>query len=136
MVEAQRGTGQRPSQSESGQRPQRMNPEERIERQTSRLKEQLSLTDEQTGKVKALLTSNMEKQRAEWEKRRAEMEQARENQQVDRDKMRAEMKARMDAQDAEIKALLTDEQKAKYEKVIKEREERMKNRQGPPERDE
>ena len=78
VAEAQRGSGERPSKTENGQRPQRMNPEERIANQTNRLKEQLSLSDEQTAKVKALLTENMEKQQAEFEKRREEMQKARE----------------------------------------------------------
>ena len=134
VAEAQRGSDERPSQSESGQRPKRMDPAERIEKQTAQMKEKLALTDEQTAKVKALLTSNMEKQRAEFEKRRAEMEKARESgEQMDREKMRAEMEARMAKQDAEIKALLTKDQQVKYDEMIKERQERMKNRQGPPE---
>lgn len=134
VAEAQRGTGERPSKTENGQRPPRMNPEERIANQTNRLKEQLSLTDEQTTKVKALLTENMEKQRAEFEKRREEMQKAREEgRQMDREKMRAEMQTRMDSQDKQIEALLTPEQKKKYQDVIKERNERLnERRQGPP----
>lgn len=134
VAEAQRGSGERPSKTENGQRPQRMNPEERVANQTNRLKEQLKLTDEQTTKVKALLTENMEKQRAEFEKRREEMQKAREEgQQMDRDKMRAEMQTRMEAQDKQIEALLTPEQKTKYQEIVKERSERMKERRmGPP----
>lgn len=126
VAEAQRGSGERPSQSQSGQRPQRMDPAERIEKQTAQMKEKLALTDEQTTKVKALLTTNMEK-------RRAEMEKARESgEQMDREKMRTQMQAEMKKQDADIKALLTKEQQVKYDEMVKEREERMKNRQGPP----
>lgn len=129
MAEAQRNTGSRPSQSQSGQQRQggeRMSPEERVERHTANLKEKLGLSDEQTTKVKAILKANAEKQRAAFEKARES------GQQPDRDKMRAQMQESMKKQDAEISALLNADQKAKYEKMIKEREERMKNRQGGP----
>ena len=131
IAEAQRGTDQRPSQGESAQHRQRMDPKERIEKQTARLKEQLTLTDEQTAKVKEIMTKNMEAQHAAFEKAREN------NEQPDREKMRAQMQASMDKQNNEIKAVLTAGQKTKYEQLIKEREERMKNRQqqGPPQED-
>jgi Spy/CpxP family protein refolding chaperone len=134
VAEAQRGSGERPSKTENGQRPGRMNPEERINKQTAELKEKLALSEEQTAKVKAVLTKSMEEQRAEFEKRREEMEKAREEgQQMDREKMHAEMLARMEKQDKQIEALLTPEQKTKYQEMVKERKERMKERRmGPP----
>lgn len=125
VAEAQRNTGQRPSQSQSGQpRGERMSPEERLERQVNNMKEKLGLSEEQTTKVTALLKANQEKQRAAFEKARESGEQP------DREKMRAQMQENMKKQDADIKALLTDEQKTKYDAMIKEREERMKNWQG------
>lgn len=121
FAQAQRGSGQRPSQT-AGARAQ-MSPAERIENQVKQMKERLVLTDDQTVKVKGILTKYSEKQQAAFKKAKES------GQEVDREKMREEMKATMEKQNSEIKALLTAEQKAKYEAMMKEREERMKNGQ-------
>ena len=125
LAQAQRNTGQRPSKSGEGG-PGRMDPAERIERQTQRLTEALTLNADQITKVKAIYTKNAEEQHKAFEKARSSGEG------FDREKMREQMKTSMTKQDNEIKALLTPEQKVKFEKFIKEREERMKNRQGGP----
>ncbi len=119
FAQAQRGSGQRPSQAGGG-RPQ-MDPAERVERQTQRLKEVLSLTDEQTLKVKDIYKKYSEKHREAFQKARESGEE------FDREKMREQMQATMAQQDNEVRALLTEEQKVKFEAFIKERAERMKN---------
>lgn len=124
LAQAQRNTGQRPSRSGGGQ--PRMNPSEWIERRTQRLAETLSLSEDQIAKVKAIYTKDSEEQRKAMEKARAD------GQEFDREKMREQMTASRTKQDNEIRALLTDEQKVKFEQYIKEREERMKNWQGGP----
>ncbi|MEL7587720.1 MAG: hypothetical protein AAGU19_13475 [Prolixibacteraceae bacterium] len=124
LAQAQRNTGQRPSKSGDQQQRGMMDPVQRVERQTERLTEALSLNADQVTKVKAILTKNAEKRQKDFEKMRAS------GAEPDRDKMRENMKAANTQQDNEIKALLTAEQKVKYEQVIKEREERMKNWQG------
>ncbi len=133
IASAQRGTGERPSKARP-ERGMRMDPKERIEKQTARMQEELELTDEQTADIKALMLENMEARQAEMEKRRAEMEEAQEQQKMDFEKMRAEMKAQRDAQNEQIKAMLTKEQAEKYDAMLKEQEERMKERMsdGPP----
>jgi Spy/CpxP family protein refolding chaperone len=124
LAQAQRDTGQRPSRGGGGNGQGRMDPAERVERQTQRLTEALSLNADQIAKVKAIYTKNAENQRKAVEEARAS------GQQPDREKMREQMRASMTKQDNEIKALLTAEQKVKFEEFIKEREERMKNWQG------
>jgi len=124
FAQAQRNTGQRPSKGGEGGGPGRMDPAERVERQTQRLNEALTLSADQITKVKAVYTKNAEEQKKAFEKARSAGEK------VDREKMHEQMKASMTKQDNEIKALLTPEQKVKFEKFIKEREERMKNWQG------
>jgi len=139
IASAQRGNEQRPSKGQYGQREQHMSPEQRVDQQVAKLDEQLKLSAEQKTKVKALLTANMEKQRAQMEKQREKMEQQREamkntenkEAQMQREKMRSEMQARMAKQDQEIKALLTDSQKAKYDEMVKKRQERMKESKRP-----
>lgn len=126
LAQAQRNTGQRPSKSENGQQPRMTDPAERIERQTQRLSEALSLNEDQITKVKEIYTKNAETHRKAFEEARASGEE------IDREKMHEQMKASMAKQDNEIKALLTDEQKVKFEKFIKEREEKMKNWKGGP----
>lgn len=123
LAQAQRNTGQRPSKGGEGGGPGRMDPAERVERQTQRLNEALTLSADQMAKVKAIYTKNAEENRKAFEKARA-------GEQVDREKMHEQMKASLTKQDSEIKALLTPEQKIKFEKFVKEREERMKNWQG------
>jgi Spy/CpxP family protein refolding chaperone len=128
LAQAQRNTGERPSKSDDGGH-RMMDPAERIERQTQRLTEALSLNEDQVTKVKGIYTKYAEKHRKAFEEARASGEE------IDRDKMHETMKASMTKQDNEIKALLTDEQKVKFEKYIEEREEKMKNRQGGPGQD-
>lgn len=126
LAQAQRNTGQRPSKSgNKGEHMGMMSPEERAERQTQRLTEALSLNPEQIAKVKAIYVKNADENRKAFEKARAAGQE-------EREKMQGQMKASMAKQDNEIKALLTPEQKEKFEKHIKEREERMKNWQGRP----
>ncbi len=126
LAQAQRDTSQRPSKSENGeQRPPRMDPAERIERETNQLKEKLSLTDDQVAKVKDIYTKSMEKRSQEFEK-------ARESGEMDREAMHKKMKEEMDQENNAIKAILTDAQKVKFDAYIKEREERMKNMMGGP----
>lgn len=128
LAQAQRGSGERPSKARP-ERGMRMDPAERIERETTRLKTELGLSDQQTADIKKLMTENMEARRAEFAKRRAEMEEAGEDRPaMDREKMMAEMRAQREKESAQIKALLNEEQKVKYDAMQKEREERMRER--------
>lgn len=124
IAEAQRGNGQRPSQSGGGQHPQ-INPEQMMERQIQRLDEAVKLTDAQKVKVKEIFKKNGEKQREMFQSMR---NSGTEPTEADREKMRAQRDEFRKKQDAEIKALLTGDQVAKYETYLKEREARMKER--------
>lgn len=88
-------------------------PEERAKQ----LKEQLKLDDEQTKKVEEIFKSAQEK-----------MQEAMGNAQGDRDAMRKIMMDIRAKGDKEIEALLTKDQKKKYNEVKKEREKRMRER--------
>lgn len=90
-----------------------MNIEDRVEN----LKKQLSLTDEQTAKVKEIMESVVKK-----------MREAREENQGDRQAMREAMRKIMSETDDKIMEVLTPEQKKEYEKIIKERNERRRGR--------
>ena len=127
FAQAQRDTSQRPSKSESGeQRPRRMDPAERIERETNMLKEKLTLSDDQVAKVKEIYTKSMEKRRQEF------MAARESGQQMDREAMRKKMKEEMDQENNAVKAILTDAQKVKFDAYIQEREQRMKKMMGAP----
>lgn len=91
----------------------RMSPEER----TKQLKEQLKLDDEQTKKIEEIFKSAQEK-----------MQEAMGNAQGDRDAMRKMMMDMRAKADKEIEALLTKDQKKKYDELKKEREKRMRER--------
>jgi len=123
LAQAQRDTTMRPSKTGMNH-PPRMDPSERIAQETNHLKETLSLTDDQTTKVKDIYTKYMEQRREAFEKARESGEQ------MDRDEMRKQMTETMTQENNEIKAVLTDDQKVKFDQYIKEREERMKNRRG------
>jgi len=56
LAQAQRDTGQRPSKAGGGNGPGMRDPAERVERQTQRLSEALSLNADQIAKVKAIYT--------------------------------------------------------------------------------
>ncbi len=124
---AQRNSGIRPSQSENYQKkgPARLSPEERVERQTKRLTEELGLSVEQTTKIKTILQKESEDQQAQFEKMKSksqeEKEAMREKMMANREAMRKQMDLKRAEQDTKIKKVLTSEQKVKYEKMQAER---------------
>lgn len=88
-------------------------PEERAKQ----LKEQLKLDDEQVKKVEGIFKSVQEK-----------MQEAMGSAQGDRDAMRKTMTDMMAKTDKDIEALLTKDQKKKYDEFKKERDDRLKSR--------
>ncbi len=84
-----------------------------------RLKTELNLTPEQTAKIQNILSSAQ---------KQAELD--RQKYQGDREAMFKAMRERWEKIDKEIEAVLTKEQKAKYEKIKKERQERMREWRG------
>jgi Spy/CpxP family protein refolding chaperone len=84
-----------------------------------RLKAELNLTPEQTAKIQKILNSAQ---------KQAELD--RQKYQGDREAMLKAMRERWEKIDKEIEAVLTKEQKAKYEKIKKERQERMREWRG------
>ena len=89
-------------------------PEERAERMTNRMAEELSLSDDQKQKIYQINLDHAKKRQAEMDERREEMKAK-----------RAEMEADMKAQNQQIEALLTDEQKTKWAEVKAEGKKRM-----------
>ena len=88
-----------------------------IEERVKNLKQQLSLTDEQTEKVKEIMETVQKK-----------MQEEREKNQGDRESMREAMRKIMSETDDKIIEVLTPEQKKEYGKIIKERTERRQGR--------
>ncbi len=80
-----------------------------------RLKTELNLTPEQTAKIQKILESAQ---------KQAEID--RQKYQGDREAMFKAMRERWEKIDKEIETVLTKEQKVKYEKIKKERRERMR----------
>ncbi|MEW5798836.1 MAG: hypothetical protein AB1728_07485 [Bacteroidota bacterium] len=81
------------------------------------LKERLTLTDDQTKKVTAILKESEKKRDA-----------IRDEFSGDRETMREKMMSLMNDTDKKIDALLTNEQKKKYEELKKERRQQMGGR--------
>ncbi|MDX9883057.1 MAG: hypothetical protein RBS73_13425 [Prolixibacteraceae bacterium] len=121
FAQTQRGSGQRPSQSGGGQRPQ-MDPEQMVQRQVDRLNEAVTLTDAQKTNAKEIFKKSSEKRRELFQGMRDS------GGQPDREKMRASMDELRKKETAEIKAILTPEQLPKYETYLKEMEQRMRER--------
>lgn len=88
-----------------------------VEERTDNLKELLTLTDDQTQKVTSILK--------ESEKRR---EALRGESSDDRQAIREKMIVLMDDTDKKINALLTSEQRKKYEKLKKDRRQSIEER--------
>jgi Spy/CpxP family protein refolding chaperone len=84
-----------------------------------RLKTELKLTPEQTAKIQKILDDAQ---------RQAEID--RQKYQGDREAMMKAMRERWEKIDKEIEAVLTKEQKKKYEQIKKERQERMREWRG------
>jgi periplasmic protein CpxP/Spy len=91
-----------------------------VERRVERMKTDLALTADQTAKVRTIMYES-------W----AEGQKIRAAHPGDLDAARQEMMKQRDKSDKKIGALLTDEQKVKYEKMKEERRQRMQQ-QGPP----
>ena len=89
-----------------------------VDRQMEELKEGLDLSDDQEKQVREILTAGSET-----------MRKAREGMQDgggDRDAMREKMQEMREEQSEKIKAVLTEEQFTKYEKIQAERRDRMR----------
>jgi periplasmic protein CpxP/Spy len=93
--------------------PMRMSTEERVKM----LKDSLKLSDEQAAKVTVIL-----------DRQRKEMEATFEKYSDNRDSMRTAMQEIMQKSDKQISSLLTKGQAKKYDAMMKERRERMKQR--------
>lgn len=85
-----------------------------VNARVSELKERLTLTDKQADDVKKILVASQEEAAKDREKFAGNF-----------DEMRKSRIARFQDQDKKIIALLNDKQKEEYNKVIKEREQRM-----------
>jgi Spy/CpxP family protein refolding chaperone len=99
--------GQRGTQREA------TTPEQKAEKMTQHLTEQLDLTEAQKDQVYKIHLENAQKRQAEMEARRAE-QQAK----------RTEMQEGMKAQNAQIAAVLTPEQKTKWSELKESNKER------------
>lgn len=97
---------------------------QRAEDRLERLKTDLALTEDQVGKVKAVLAQQM-----------TSMQGIRGDESLDRDQRMAKMKEAREAMDAEIAAILTPEQKAKWDEVRKQREAEMAERRSKRQKD-
>lgn len=107
---AQQSQGQ---QSQRNQLGQQVSPEERAARQTQLYKEELALTDEQVTKLEEITKKASEAMMA-----------ARSEQNADRQERMKRMQAIQQTQNSEIMAILTDEQKKKFETLVAEQRNR------------
>lgn len=92
--------------AQKGAKREMQSPEQRAERITSRMAEQLELSDKQKQKVYQLNLENAQKRQAEWETRKSDMEARRKVMQQQRKQ-----------QTEEIEAILTPEQKTKWAEI-------------------
>ncbi|MCD7971198.1 MAG: DUF4890 domain-containing protein [Candidatus Azobacteroides sp.] len=94
--------------------------EDMAKKQTERMAEKLSLTNDQKAKIE---TINL--------KYAKQHEASRNSQKSEKDAMRAEMKKVKEAKDAELKAVLTDEQYTKYQQDRPEKRDKGKGVHNP-----
>jgi Spy/CpxP family protein refolding chaperone len=108
------GGGPGGAQGEGGRRGP-MSPDDRLKRMTK----DFNLTADQQSKIKPILVDAEKK-----------MEDVRNNSSLDRQTMRGKMtQVRQDTND-QVRALLDDKQKEKFDKQEQERQDRMRNRRG------
>ena len=88
-------------------------------RRADMLKQNLSLTDDQTSQVKAI-----------FEDSRTKMEALRSNSSLSQDDRRSQMMSIRSAENDKVNALLTPEQKTRYAALQQQMRDRMRN--GPP----
>jgi len=100
------------------QKAQRMTPEERIKKEIETYQKTLSLTADQTTKIKKIFTDSAEA------KKKEALASKESKQRPDRTKMLANMEKENKA----IRAVLNDEQKVKFDTMIKEKKEKMEQR--------
>ena len=119
LAQAQeRGSGQRPGGAGGGGGQGQFDPAAMIDRQVQTLKDSISLTDAQVPKVKEIVTKYQTESMAAMTKIRESG--------GDREAMTAQRTAIQTKQSTEIKALLTDAQKAKYDKYMANNAARMR----------
>jgi periplasmic protein CpxP/Spy len=92
------------------------NPQDRLKKNLEDYKTRLKLTDAQFTKVDSILTSQMN-----------EMTKIREEANGDFSAMREKMTPLREKTDKSVEALLTDEQKVEFKKILDERAERMRS---------
>jgi Spy/CpxP family protein refolding chaperone len=110
-----------------GQRGERMDPAQRLERRVGTLTERLSLSTQQASQVRQILTKENEQMQALRQKAEAG---------ADRESLRPEMQSIRQRTDQQIEGVLTDKQRTTYrelrESMRKEREKRGEGRHGGP----
>lgn len=87
--------------------------------QMAELQKRLNLTDKQVAQIEPIMMDAREK-----------MQELRQNRTGDRQEMRSRIQAIFQERDQKIKEILTDSQKAEYDKYIQEQREQMMNRRG------
>ncbi|MCL6260063.1 DUF4890 domain-containing protein [Aquiflexum sp. TKW24L] len=112
---AQRGHGG----SKSGQQKESMTPEQRAEKMTTKMTDELSLSEDQKQKIYDINLENAQKRQAQ-----------REAMQEEHKAKRAAMQAQNQVQNEQIVAVLTPDQKTKWEEVKKENRKEIRERSG------
>ncbi|SMD42596.1 protein of unknown function [Aquiflexum balticum DSM 16537] len=95
--------------AQRGQQKEMQSPEQRAEKMTAKMTEELGLSEDQKQKIYQINLENAKKR-----------QEQRESMQAEREAKRAEMQAQAKAQNDQIEAILTPEQKTKWEEVKKE----------------
>lgn len=114
------------SASTFSQQPQRreFKPEEMATRMADGMKKELNLNDEQYKSVYNLYLKRGEEMKARREK-------GEQNQQVNREARREEMKKSQEALNAELQRILTTEQYSQYEEMLKKQQQQRRGQGNP-----
>lgn len=114
------------SASTFSQQPQRreFKPEEMATRMADGMKKELNLNDEQYKSIYNLYLKRGEEMKARREK-------GEQNQQVNREARREEMKKSQEALNAELQKILTTEQYSQYEEMLKKQQQQRRGQGNP-----
>ncbi len=106
-----------------GQRGERMDPQQRLERRVQMLTERLQLSQQQATQIRQILTQEQTQMQALWQKAEGG---------ASRESLRPEMQSIRQRTEQQIEGVLTEQQRATYRELRESMRKERGGRRGPP----
>jgi periplasmic protein CpxP/Spy len=105
--------------------PKSLTKEQRVEKHVAKLKKELTLTDDQTVKVKSLITENVKKNEEKMAQVKAMKTDSKKLSEEEKALLKNQMSEKSMATEAQMKAILTPEQFTKWQGMRSEHKEKI-----------